>query len=325
MGSSTWTWVVAGAVIILVAFYLFGNTSPVEADSRAISSTAISAVPPQQPRTAAVTPVVDAGENLEAGEREAIALHGVGHDPSGGPVAYRWTADGGLGFFSDAHLPNPIFTAPSACDCEEVVTLTLTVTAANGASASDSLQVHVRDPLACPAEYYSTSGMFVTLLVDPCIDVGGDPCLPPSSACASPCITEAAPPDACERVPVPCPCAGNDCGPMWDAAWPVPPDPGRPGDRPQPRIDRQFPASISEGGSMQIGAAIDNPGCTSVCFTWSVSKGWLENADTLRPIYNAPMSDRIGKKSATISLTIYDGYGGRSYDQIRLQIDNLDG
>ena len=69
---------------------------------------------------------------------------------------------------------------------------------------------------------------------------------------------------------------------------------------------------------------IANPGCTSVCFSWSASKGWFEDADTLEPVYHAPMSDRIGGERVTISLVIYDGYGGRSYDQIRIDIDNLD-
>jgi len=164
MGSSTRTWGAAGPGIILVAHLLVGDTASVGTDSRAISRTAIYAVPQHQPRPAATT-------------------QAVVRSPIGGRLR------GELGFFSNAHLPSPIFTTPFACGCKEVVTLTFTVTASNGISASDSFHVRVRDPIACLAEYYSTSDMVVTPIFDPCIDVDGDPCSAPSSACASPCIT----------------------------------------------------------------------------------------------------------------------------------------
>ena len=75
---------------------------------------------------------------------------------------------------------------------------------------------------------------------------------------------------------------------------------------------------------MPIEGHISNPACLSVCFTWSASKGWLERADTLQPIYHAPESDRHGGEPVTITLAVYDSSGGRSYDQIRIHIENND-
>ncbi len=75
---------------------------------------------------------------------------------------------------------------------------------------------------------------------------------------------------------------------------------------------------------MPIKGNISNPVCVSVCFTWSASKGWLEGANTLQPIYHAPESDRRDGETVTITLAAYDSSGGRSYDQIRVRIVNTD-
>ena len=320
--SSTITWVVVGIGVALAALLLFSGgtadvpvTAPSLPPSSAVPELGASAV-------GASAPVVDVGEDLVAGEREAVALDATGYDPAGGPVAYSWTSEGALGFFSNAHVANPVFTAPSACDCDDRVVLTLTVTNSRGISASDSLLLTVRDPLNCPQTCAEQPAPYIRP-VDPCGSVE-NPCPEARTPCDGPCVSVVPPTGDCGQVPVPCRCE-TDCGPTWDAAWPGEPEPGHPRDRPKPRIDRRFPASIHEGGTAQIRAAIANPGCTSLCFSWSASKGWFENAESLDPIYHAPMSDRIGGERVTISLVIYDGYGGRSYDQIRIMIENLDG
>lgn len=107
-------------------------------------------------------------------------------------------------------------------------------------------------------------------------------------------------------------------------SWPFEPVSGPPGDRPKPRIVRHFPEHISEGGSFKFSGTISNPTCVSGCFVWAASKGILEGADTLSPTLHAPQTDRAGGERVTISLILYDGFGGRSYDQVRLTIDNLD-
>jgi len=95
------------------------------------------------------TPVVHAGLDRTVGERERVELSGEGYDPTGLPVTYQWTAQGGLGFFENAQSPTTIFTAPSACDCNEMVILTLTATNVSGVSVSDQMVISVRDPLNC--------------------------------------------------------------------------------------------------------------------------------------------------------------------------------
>ncbi len=273
-------------------------------------------------------PAVDVGPDRTVGERETIELNGTGTLPGGGALSYLWTAEGGLGFFQNARSPTTSYTAPSACDCEDEVILTLTVTGASGIRASDSMVLSVRDPLACPTETYVVSGSFVTV-IDPC-QTGIQATCPaqPSEPCTSPCITDVPPAGECPELPIPCPCSDGGCEADWTggwtANWPFGPQPEHPRDRPKPRIDRHYAATIYEGSSTPIGGTISNPACVSVCFTWSASKGWFEGANTLQPVYHAPASDRLDGETVTITLTIYDSSGGRSYDQIRLHIVNSD-
>jgi len=272
------------------------------------------------------TPVVHAGLDRTVGERERVELSGEGYDPTGLPVTYQWTAQGGLGFFENAQSPTTIFTAPSACDCNEMVILTLTATNVSGVSVSDQMVISVRDPLNCPEVMCETGGYYVTTPVDICQDTNLDPACPatPSEPCESPCITEVPVIAGCDDMAVPCPCAEDtDCAEPWPTVWPYDdPQPVHPKDRAKPSIGRNFPQEINEGGTAFLKGFIRNPACQPVCFTWVASKGWLENADTLTPIYHAPESDRLDGETVTISLVIYDAGEGRSYDQIRMKIRN---
>lgn len=269
--------------------------------------------------------MVHAGLDRTVGERETVKLNGEGYGPGRTAVTYLWTADGGLGFFENARSPTTSYTAPSACDCEETVILTLTVTTASGVSASDSMVLSVRDPLNCPTETYEAGGAFVTV-IDPCQYVGAKATCPaqPAEACASPCITDVPPYHGCPEAPASCPCSADGCEGGWTPNWPFGPQLEHPRDRVKPRIDRHYFASINEGSAMPIKGYISNPACLSVCFTWSASKGWLEGADTLQPVYRAPESDRRDGETVTIMLAVYDSSGGRSYDQIRIHIVNTD-
>jgi hypothetical protein len=326
MSTTSTLLILLGVGAVLAIFFLLlspaeqTGTEPVPASS----VTSVSIDPESTLRTVGV-PMVHAGLDRTVGERETVKLNGEGYGPGGTAVTYLWTAEGGLGFFENAHSPTTAYTAPSACDCEETVILTLTVITASGVSASDSMVLSVRDPLACPTETYRVGGTFVTAL-DPCGYMSVEATCPaqPAEACASPCITNVPTYNGCPEAPVPCPCSTDGCEGGWAWNWPFGPQPEHPRDHAKPRIDRHYSASISEGSAMPIKGYISNPACLSVCFTWTASKGWLEGAHTLQPIYHAPESDRRDGETATIMLAVYDSSGSRSYDQIRIHIVNTD-
>ncbi len=322
--NSMWILVGVGAALILALLLLSpaeqAATDPVIEPP--IATTEIGAEPVSR---AVGVPWVNVGPDRTVGERETIRLTGEAAIPGGGAVTYLWTAEGGLGFFENAHSPTTAYTAPSACDCEESVILTLTATSASGQRATDSMVLSVRDPLNCPEATYEACGAFVTP-IDPCQAIGDEATCPahPAEACATPCVTEVPVAAGCPEPPVPCPCIGDGCEAGWTTGWPFGEEPAHPRDRAKPRIDRHYASSINEGSILPVEGYIANPACLPVCFTWSASKGWLERADTLQPIYHAPQSDRRDGETVTITLTVYDTSGGRSYDQIRFRIVNTD-
>jgi len=321
MTGSTSFWILIGvAAAVLVASLLFAGGGP------AAEPAAVPAAP-SVPREAAPArpPIVDAGPDVVVGERARVPLNGTVSDPSG-PVSVRWSAEGNLGSFENAQSARTAYIAPSSCDCETVIRLTLTATNADGLSASDRLSVSVRDPLRCPTERSSASGTFIWSEADPCAAEPGDPCpAVPSTACDGPCVTWA-PSPACTEIPVPCPCAsGCDDRAATPGGWPFSSSPAaHPRDRATPRISRHYPASMREGDWVRIRGDVSNPACLPVCFVWTADKGRFENADSLEPIYHAPSTDLRDGEAATLRLTIYDGSGGTAYDQIRIRIVNTD-
>jgi len=318
-GSSTLILVGVG-IAILLGLLMLGGGAPTETIEPAQATAVVSQSP-----YAYTTPAlrVDVGRDMTVGERETVQLQPTVFGAAEGSVSYYWTAKGALGFFSNPTAKNPLYTAPSACDCESSVWLTLTVVDAFGVSTSDTLLLTVRDPLVCPVETCVQEPVCAPaeLCAPPPIEV----CPVPDVPCDSPCVGEIAPADPCGDVVVACPCVDGDCGTIWMESWPFAPQPpAHPADRPKPRIGRQLPSRLVEGASVKLEGSISNPACVAGCFVWSASKGTLENADTLTPTYRAPLSDRPDGERLTISLVLYDGFGGRSYDQIRLTIDNVD-
>ncbi len=300
----------------LGALLLFSSPAPTPETAAEGSSSGSQAVAPQAVSSASA-PWVDAGADRIVGEREAVRLDGSAGSSSGGALAYRWTAKGGLGFFADAARLDTTYTAPSACDCETEVTLTLTATTRSGETASDSLVLRVRDLIACPGRACSEP-----VVVPPaCPTVVRSTCPEPDTPCDGPCVSQAPTPPPCRQTPVPCRC-GGECGPVWDLTWPKVVPPLAVSERPTPRIVRQFSSHVAEGSATPLRALVTNPGCSSVCFAWSVSQGWLERADTLEPIYHAPLIARSEGVRATVTFTIHDSTGQPSYDQIKLYVDD---
>ena len=321
------TWLILVALVgVALAVFLFSGVAPADVGSETAQAVAV-----QQTQQASVVrpvrvsapPTVEAGMNLTLNERESVRLHGEAQNVGNEAIAYRWSAEGRRGYFDNAFQQNPVYTAPSVCGCDECIPLTLTVTTASGMSASDQVYVRVRgDPLSCGSPMASVQcGEHPSPCYTPPQPVKTSRCQPEPPPCASPCIQHIAAP-MCGKVPVAC-CA-SPCG--WNPGYPLPSGEVtvRPADRPSPLILRRYPGVMSEAGSVMLYGTVSNPACASVCFSWKANKGWFEDADTLTPIYHAPLSDRFGGEDVAITLTIHDEYGGEAYDQIRIHINNLD-
>ena len=96
-------------------------------------------------------PVVDAGADIAIDEGTSVQLTCSASDPDNHALTYTWQAAGNRGSFDNASLLHPMYTAPLTDRCEgEAIVLTLTVTDACGACASDTMSVHVRNLCAVP-------------------------------------------------------------------------------------------------------------------------------------------------------------------------------
>jgi len=96
-------------------------------------------------------PVADAGKDLVVNECASIQLTCAASDADCDMLTCYWTATCGRGSFSDPSALHPVYTAPSTDRCEgEDIVLTLTVRDACGASASDSMIVHVSNVTNSP-------------------------------------------------------------------------------------------------------------------------------------------------------------------------------
>lgn len=322
------TWLILVALVgVALAVFLFSAVPVADVGSEAVATVPVQQVQQDSAARQVVRSVtlrsplvVDAGANITLNERESVRLHGEVQNVGSGAVAYHWSAAGRKGSFDNSFQQDPIYTAPSVCGCDECIALTMTVTDANGVSASDQVYVRVRgDPLNCGTPQMTSQ---CPDRPNPCwTPPKASRCQPEKPPCESPCIQHVTIP-TCSVAPVAC--CSFPCG--WNPGYPLPARDVTvlPADRPSPLIVRSYPGTMSEDGSVKLYGTVTNPACTSVCFTWKANKGWFEDADTLTPVYHAPMSDRFGGEQAAITLTIHDEYGGEAYDQIRIHINNLD-
>jgi len=335
MGSNSTIWIFGIAAALGVILLMLGSAPEVPEATDVSSSTLVASDMGSRTTATAMyssaytraVPIVDAGPDQAVFERSDVKLEGQGRDPDGGIVIYRWTASNSLGYFQDPHSPTTIYTAPSACDCDDTICLTLTATNTAGISISDDLVLTIQDPLTCPAPTYETSGTFVVVTNTERCEVAKPTCpIDPDVPCSSPCVTEIPPIEGCPEPPVPCGCVESSCG-TREGGWPFDPEPVdvHPRDQAKARMSRQLPVRIKEGTAIAVRGYVENPACLSTCFTWSISKGRLEGEDTLQPIYHAPESHRVGGETVTITFSVFDSTGALSYDQIRIQIDNVTG
>jgi len=113
-------------------------------------------------------PIADAGEDLILDEGQSLKLmSSAAHDPDDDDLTYRWTIECGHGSFDEPYLLHPCFFTPFTDHCTgEDLVLRLTVIDACGASASDTVTVHVRNVNHAP-----TADAGPDIVVDECATV----------------------------------------------------------------------------------------------------------------------------------------------------------
>ena len=280
-------WLYLAALIAAGIAVLFLVGGP-RTETKVVTTPPVAATAAPQPTPAGTTvkPYVNAGPDITVHECSSVQLTCEGYDPNGKPVTYHWTAENNQGTFSDPNSLHPIYTAPPTCSCERDVTLTLTVTNSQGISASDDMVVHVRKGRCCPP-------------VERCKPILPAPCCPhPVLPCgAKPSFS------CCPQVFVPtCPASSVSLTPL---------------------IDRSLPASINEGQPIQLHGRISGPSCNISRIYWTADKGSFCDSTSLDPFYFAPTIDCCAGEDVTIDLNVVDVNGVRTFDQVRIHVNNV--
>jgi hypothetical protein len=348
---SSWIFILAGIgalLLLLLSAGLEPAPTPTVSERLPVESAQEIVVPSVRPRVlptqvtvqpATTPPAVDAGIDLDLGERQSVRLSGEAYDPDGGFVTAHWTAECDGGFFSDPHRLNPVYTTPSICCCERCIRLTLTVTDEQGESSSDDLFVRVNgDAITCPVPSCEPCGEA------PCpgpivCEVKWDPCAPEPLPCEGPCVTRIAAVVGCSMPPEPCcdPCVWlgeviwpcdeeGECG--WSGPLPWEEETTEastcwPGRAPTPFIYRDYASPVHAGEAIRLFGEVANPDCLPVCFVWQAEKGWFEDPNSLTPVWHAPTQVYHALEEVCITLSVKDNCGGRAYDQIRVRVAQL--
>ncbi len=128
---------ITGTLVKPLAAGVFTNTVTL-----AVSGTMATADAPLTVQN--VAPVADAGTDQTVGVDELATLSGSGTDDNGDTLSYGWAQTGGtpLVTLSDAMSQAPAFTAPAG---PTMLTFTLTVTDAHGATDTDGMVVTVEE------------------------------------------------------------------------------------------------------------------------------------------------------------------------------------
>jgi Tol biopolymer transport system component len=105
-------------------------------------------------------PTANAGSDQTVNEGTNVDLAGSGTDPDGDTLTYAWTQTAGTSItLSDASSATPSFTAPDVDSAGDTLTFDLTVDDGNGHTATDTVNIVVKD-VSPPATEFTIKGFY---------------------------------------------------------------------------------------------------------------------------------------------------------------------
>ncbi len=278
-------------------------------------------------------PIADAGEPICVDEGTSIVLGATASDADGEGFAVAWSVKGSLGSFEDPSAVQAVFIAPmiEACDGVDVIA-TLSVTDPCGASACDTVLIHVRNvntaPTADLGPDFDVDEGTVIQLTPAVSDAEGDQLRYVWTATGgtldnpyAPCPTFTVPMTACCNgeslvitltVTDPCGLSASDSVTVHvndvNAA---------------PTVDLGPDLCILECDSVVLSPRVSDPNGDALTYSWSATAGFFADLGASVGLYTAPASDSCDGMDVTITLTVTDPCGLTATDSILVHVENI--
>jgi hypothetical protein len=277
-------------------------------------------------------PTVSAGNDIWIDEGDAIVLQAVGQDADNEGFVVRWAA-GGPGSFDDPTVLGAVFHAPLIDLCEGIdIPLVVTVIDPCGASACDTVMVHVRNVNQAPIvdlgpDFSIDEGQTIRWtpsVTDPECDVlrycwTASAGTFDSTNAVNPLFT----------VPATFKCAGepivvtltvtDPCGlTATDSVTLQVRNINR-----APTVTLESGLCVSEGNTLTLLPQVADPDGDVLRYVWTVSAGRLDSTCVATPVFIAPIIQDCNGIDVTVTLTVTDPCGLTATDSAVIRVQNV--
>ena len=274
------------------------------------------------------TPVVELGDALVVDEGQSILLQPQVYDADCDTLTYRWSVNGNWGTIQDG-----AFIAPMIDVCEGIdVLVTLAVTDPCGATACDTVCIHVRDTNRAPIvdlgpDFSVDEGLSIRMkpaVEDPDCDnlrycwtaskgafddatsLSPTFCVPLTECCNGETLTITL------TATDPCGLTASDSVVVHINNV-----------NHAPTIDLGPDFCVIECQSALITPAVSDPDCDPLTYSWQVTGGALDSYCSAAAVFTAPSTVQCEGETVTITVTVTDPCGLSATDSVLVHIENV--